>query len=73
MNEHPAKAIFSCFAGMIVGFHTLLAAPDQLMTLAVACAKAVAVGGSAWFGQTAAQWLKKKVMEKWLKFKSGTK
>lgn len=73
MNESPVKALVSTFFGMVVGIHTLLSAPDQLMTLAVACAKTFVIGGFAWFGQTFAGWCKKQVVIKYKAFKTRKK
>lgn len=75
MTEHPLKAFFSIFAGLVAGSHSLLSShPMQLITamnyqavidLSIACGKAFLVGGAAWTGQTVAVYVRKKILKWW--------
>jgi hypothetical protein len=75
MTDHPMKAIFSIFAGLIAGSHSLLNShPMQFMSamnyqaildLSIACAKAFMVGGAAWVGQTTAGYFRRKFLKWW--------
>ena len=75
MTDHPLKAIFSIFAGLIAGSHSLLNShPMQFISamnyqavldLGIACFKACLIGGAAWFGQTGAGYIRKKVAKWW--------
>ena len=75
MTDHPLKAFFSIFAGLVAGSHSLLNShPFQfisavnyqaIMDLGIACGKAFLVGGAAWTGQTVAIYVRRKFLKWW--------
>lgn len=75
MTDHPLKAFFSIFAGLVAGSHSLLTSHPMhfisamnyqaMIDLGIACFKAFLVGGAAWSGQTVAGYLRKKFISWW--------